>query len=39
MSHHESSLKAQFYLTAPQPCAYLEGREERHEERDVLAEA
>ena len=29
MSHHESSLKAQFYLTAPQPCAYLPGREER----------
>jgi len=29
MSHHESSLKAQFYLTAPQACAYLEGREER----------
>lgn len=29
MSHHESSLKAQFYLTAPQPCAYLEGHEER----------
>lgn len=29
MSHHESSLKAPFYLTAPQPCAYLEGREER----------
>ena len=29
MSHHESSLKAQFYLTAPQPCAYLQGREER----------
>ena len=29
MSHHEPSLKAQFYLTAPQPCAYLEGREER----------
>lgn len=29
MSHHESSLKAQFYLTAPQPCAYLKGREER----------
>ncbi|MHA1107877.1 MAG: arginyltransferase [Alphaproteobacteria bacterium] len=29
MSHHESSLKAQFYLTAPQTCAYLEGREER----------
>ena len=29
MSHHESSLKAQFYLTAPQPCAYLAGREER----------
>ncbi len=23
MSHHETSLKAQFYLTAPQPCAYL----------------
>ncbi|MEM1275065.1 MAG: arginyltransferase [Pseudomonadota bacterium] len=29
MSHHESQLKAQFYLTAPQPCAYLAGREER----------
>jgi len=29
MSHHETSLKAQFYLTAPQPCAYLGGREER----------
>jgi arginine-tRNA-protein transferase len=29
LSHHESSLKAQFYLTAPQPCAYLAGREER----------
>ena len=29
MSHHETSLKAQFYLTAPQPCAYLSGREER----------
>ena len=29
MTHHESALKAQFYLTAPQPCAYLEGREER----------
>jgi len=29
MSHHESSLKAQFYLTAPQSCAYLDGREER----------
>ncbi len=29
MSHHEISLKAQFYLTAPQPCAYLVGREER----------
>ena len=29
MSHHESALKAQFYLTAPQPCAYLSGREER----------
>ncbi|MEM9232441.1 MAG: arginyltransferase [Pseudomonadota bacterium] len=29
MSHHESSLKAQFYLTAPQACAYLDGREER----------
>ncbi len=29
MSHHETSLKAQFYLTAPQPCAYLAGREER----------
>ena len=29
MSHHETSLKAQFYLTAPQPCAYLQGREER----------
>ena len=29
MSHHETSLKAQFYLTAPQPCAYLKGREER----------
>lgn len=29
MSHHETTLKAQFYLTAPQPCAYLKGREER----------
>ncbi len=29
MSHHESALKAQFYLTAPQPCPYLQGREER----------
>ena len=29
MTHHESALKAQFYLTAPQPCAYLDGREER----------
>ncbi len=29
MSHHESALKAQFYLTAPQPCPYLSGREER----------
>lgn len=29
MSHHETSLKAQFYLTAPQPCAYLDEREER----------
>jgi arginine-tRNA-protein transferase len=29
MSQHETSLKAQFYLTAPQPCAYLSGREER----------
>jgi arginine-tRNA-protein transferase len=29
MSHHETSLKAQFYLTAPQPCAYLPGLEER----------
>jgi arginine-tRNA-protein transferase len=29
MSHHETTLKAQFYLTAPQPCAYLRGREER----------
>ncbi len=29
MSHHEASLKAQFYLTAPQPCAYLDGHEER----------
>jgi arginine-tRNA-protein transferase len=29
MSRHETSLKAQFYLTAPQPCAYLDRREER----------
>ena len=29
MTQHESALKAQFYLTAPQPCAYLAGREER----------
>ena len=29
MSHHETALKAQFYLTAPQPCPYLDGREER----------
>ena len=29
MSHHETALKAQFYLTAPQPCPYLPGREER----------
>lgn len=29
MSHHEPYLKAQFHLTAPQPCAYLPGRVER----------
>ncbi|MEM9147299.1 MAG: arginyltransferase [Pseudomonadota bacterium] len=29
MSHHETALKAQFYLTAPQPCPYLEEKEER----------
>jgi len=29
MTRHDLTLKPQFYLTAPQPCPYLEGRLER----------
>lgn len=29
MSHFDNPLKSQFFLTAPRPCPYLEGRQER----------
>lgn len=29
MSHHTSRIAPQFFVTAPQPCPYLEGRSER----------
>ena len=29
MSHHQGKIAPQFFVTAPQPCPYLEGRAER----------
>jgi arginyl-tRNA--protein-N-Asp/Glu arginylyltransferase len=29
MSHHQGRITPQFFVTAPQPCPYLEGRSER----------
>jgi arginine-tRNA-protein transferase len=29
MSHHQGRIAPQFFVTAPQPCPYLEGRSER----------